>query len=391
MRLIILNPYSLPIVNPRSLRINNIIKSTFGKIDTIQLCNPVEGYKNSSKHIKQHGFKLPNSKSNQLNNKSLFLEFIQWLIWPDIFVLNSIIHFLFYFFKYKCKNDILLTLSNPVSEHLVGLLIKLFKIKGVYWIADIGDIFSHVHARKKSSRLKKLTSIYEKWVLTYSDCIVVNSESIRDFYLEEYNVDSAKVKLIYNGPNVEFDKINSEFGDEIILSYFGNCYLPIRPAVMEIEILLEVITLLELRGFKSKLKLIGRQYSELFLHYGSNKKIEFCQQLSPYSLINEFQIANVLICFANKNYPGMQSKLEDYVNSGLPIVYFCYNASDSGQKFLEGHHLVLNYQLGLDNPNKLYEFVEKNKFQGIDQQSRNVEINKLNWPKLLEDLNILNK
>ncbi|MEO6189000.1 MAG: glycosyltransferase [Saprospiraceae bacterium] len=385
MRLVIFNPYHFPIVNPRSIRIQNLVNEISNVIDYIYICNPILNEDiNSRDNVRIHGMSLNNDLSSSKHKKSWIFNLVRRLIWPDLFVFNSFFHFFIYIFKYRKRGDIILTISNPISTHLIGLLCKLFNFNQCYWIADIGDRFE---AHSNSKWKKYLSNKFEKLVCYKADYIIVNASSLKDYLCINFKNIEQKVRVIPNGSNVNFSNAKSNLGDSLIIGYFGNTYLPIRPACKELEILNNLAASLKLKGMNIEINLIGRQYNFLIDNYSQCEFVHFKDQVSSSELLKEYCRTNILVSFANMEYEGMPSKLHEYRLSGLPIVYFSFSETDPGSLFLESYPCIFNYYLNKNSESELKDFILKHYKQGLNQSNANQASQGGSWNKFLEELN----
>lgn len=143
MRIVLFNPFYLPIRNPRILRIRRIIQSLKLNYSVILFCSKNSISKDQTESlVTKVGLKI--FLQQNLNNSHILLRLTTTLkkfIWPDSYVFHNLSIGLSYWIKYSKPLDVVITISQPFSTHLIGLLLKLKNPK-ICWIADIGDNYS---------------------------------------------------------------------------------------------------------------------------------------------------------------------------------------------------------------------------------------------------------
>jgi glycosyltransferase involved in cell wall biosynthesis len=257
---------------------------------------------------------------------------------------------MYYLLKYRKKEDIIITVSNPFSSHLIGLILKKF---GKHpWKMDIGDIY---YGNQHHSWLSKW---FERIILNSADHIVVNAESLRNHFLTLYRLLQEKITVIPNGVHIDLSKINKTKSDTIRLSYIGNTYQDIREGIPELELLRKMVTLDN--SNKYQIQLYGTQYfkvSEWSERHPGFISISHCK--NEEELIQAYSNTDILVNFAHRNNPGLPSKLEEYVASGLPIINFYYTEQDPSYVFLNTNTSIA-YHCNLNAPNiqALQTFIE---------------------------------
>ena len=140
MRIVVFTCNYPPLINPRSFRIEKFVKLNSGEHEILIITSPVNGFIQNEKKVIRCGLQM-NRDSVYRNSlkKYSFLRFLHKLIWPDDKILHPFLYLINYLFKYRHKDDHIITVSNPFSSHLIGLVLKkFFKHR---WTADIGDIY----------------------------------------------------------------------------------------------------------------------------------------------------------------------------------------------------------------------------------------------------------
>ncbi len=378
-RLVICSPYHTSCTNPRSIRINNLISEIENQFDYLFITNPSNKEFTSNSFCKFHGTKISQQKGNKIAS-SYLTKLLKKFVWPDLFIFNSLYHTFLYFNKYKRKGDLLLSISNPISIHIIGLISKMLYRNSVVWIADIGDLFS----QQDVTIFRSVTRLYEMLIVKKADRIIINSQGLFNILTNRYPNYKAKFLIITNGSSIRFNNVKSDHQSNI--NYIGNSYLPIRSGLEELEILKAIQKKFIKRDFNVNINLYGRQNNELISAY-SSPCIQFHPFLEQDKLLNIYSQTNILFSLANKNYNTMPSKLEEYILSGLPIIYFCYSSEDCGIEFLKMSNNTFIYVLGIDKLDELYNFVIEHYSDGIKAWTNSNRLG-ISWFKLLEDLNI---
>ncbi len=387
MRIVLFNPFYLPIRNPRTLRIRRIIQSLKLNYFVMLFCS-----KNSSSEdqteslITRVGLIIfLQQKLNSSRILSRLAITLKKFIWPDSYVFHNLSIAILYWLKHSKPLDVVITISQPFSTHLIGLLLKLKNPK-ICWIADIGDNYSENPTNSLYPLFKPLMKYYEKRILTKSDFIVFNSEFIKAYYLSKYLLDSNKIHIIPNGSAIDFTHFYKLHSDHLILSYIGNTYEPVRNGVRELGLLLQAFSMSGMDLEKIEIWLVGKQCDALIAFVQQMKwvKIFYCDSESE--LLTIYQKTNILLNFANINYPGLPSKLDEYKLSGLPIINFYFGSDDPAINYLGNEEHTLHYKLENLEPSMLISFIEKYRNFHFKQVGLKDGIDTL-WLELLKKTN----
>ncbi len=385
-RLVIFNPFHFPVVNPRSIRIQNLLNVLASRYNYIFITNPGEDVGLVlDNRIKFHGTQITSASFRNRLAYKLLSNCVKKIVWPDIFIFNSIYHFFIYLLKYRKTEDILLTISNPVSVHFIGIFSRIFFSKKALWIADIGDAMVKSY---EPSWWNYLSLKMEEWVINHADHIIFNSEFLANYYDTKFPGLKTKSKVISNGPYLDFKDIKSVFSSQVVFSYFGNTYLPVRPAKREIEIIERIQNMIQNEDLNSIFNIIGVHYEELvdFTRGISGIKI-FPQQIGE-ELVMAYRRTNILVSFANVNYDVVPSKLEEYCSTGLPIICFCNDMEDASVRYLGNYPTKFIFQIGISKEEDLQNFVIMHRFDGIQSNTLIHDSHRLRWQKYLDELNI---
>lgn len=335
MRIVVFASNIPPLRNPRSFRIARHLPILHSLADLLVISSP-----NSDKvlqddfYIRRHGLSINQHSTirSGLKSNRLF-RFLHSYIFPDDKLFHQIFYLINYVFRYRKKEDIILTVSNPFSSHMAGCILK--KWFGHKWIVDIGDVYAQPF--NNNSWIVRLKSNFEKLVLASCEHIVVNAESLKIYFTEQYKIEPSKCSVIENGVHLDFSRMKRMEHQELNLVYIGNTYPETREARVEIEYLLKLAeTHPELQ---IKILLYGLQHQGIYdLQKRQQDYLEISRCNSDWELLQAYGRADFLINFANKNNPGLPSKLQEYLCSGLPIIHYKHQSEDVAEKYLSKHH-----------------------------------------------------
>ncbi len=340
-----------PAMNPRAFRAGILFSLLSQHKEVICITSEVNEVAEKNDKIVRCGFNY-DSKTNYRdklkNNK--FLRYLHSWIWPDEQIIQCIIHLMVYLVKYKQKGDGIITMSNPFSSHIIGLFLKLFF--NHRWTIDVGDIYYRNKHNSKFSRL------FEQWVLNKADRIIVNAESIRSYYTSTFSIPLQKIAVIPNPLHLDYSRIQKIDSELIRLSYIGNTYAGVREGKEEIKILMELVR--NSSDVPLRIQLVGRQ--DQFLQQMAKadpELLEITHCANEEELIDAYCRTDILLDFANKNYPGLSSKLYEYLSSGLPVIQFYYSETDPSFLFLKlKMPQLLQYKIGENKPEELIRFIK---------------------------------
>lgn len=150
--------------------------------------------------IKTHPFNL--DKTKQLLIKLKVYRFFWFLLYPLFWNRGAIWPFLIYkrAKQIVLKNNIktVYTTSGPFSTWILGYLLK--KNLHIKWIADNRDPYVDSYSSMFPSKFHWYISCYfEKWILSKSDHIIVNTPAVRRLYISRNYAKPEKITVITNG------------------------------------------------------------------------------------------------------------------------------------------------------------------------------------------------
>ncbi|MFN8279916.1 MAG: hypothetical protein U0V49_06495 [Saprospiraceae bacterium] len=379
-RLVIFSPFHPPMVNPRSMRMKDLMLRCSERMEVLMISNPLRNENVIDDNIRCHGFTM-DPHQYALEKKHVLYSILKSVFFPDLFILNSLWHLVIYLIKYRRQEDIILTCSHPVSVHFAGLILKKWIGKKCFWIADIGDQFS---TSGESLRDKWLHNL-ERKVIMLADRVVVNSDFLYQTLRTKYHLKDDQCLCITNPAIVDFSQMKRIPGQQLVLQYVGNTYTPVRPGIEAIRILENVISSINQDGLSAVIKLTGKQHEELVQRFSSSPVVVFESQVPPEQLIHVYEKACILISLGNRIHTGVPSKIQEYINSRLPVIHFCENGSDPVLPMLENHPDCLIFHTHESNPLELKEFITKHRTD--DKDDEYTPDKDRHWDKLLDELN----
>lgn len=352
MRIVVFTTNYPPLINPRSFRIGKMVEKLSEQTEFLVITSKLNGKTLRENKVIRCGLNLNVNPSyrNSLKQFAIIGFFQKWM-WPDDKILHQVLYFINYVFSHRKRDDEILTVSNPISSHLIGLTLnKFWKHK---WTMDIGDIyFGNQHHSVLSKSL-------ERMLLHNCNKIIVNSESLKIHFLVHYKIPGEKIKVIPNGIYWDISKIKPISSDQLRLSYVGNTYADVREATEELKILIDIAKTYPLINIK--IHLFGIQFykvDELSKEYPHLIQISHCKNEDE--IITAYSNTDILINFANRNNPGLPSKLQEYLATRLSILNFIYSTDDSSYNFLNLrtnrvlHVFIDNYQV-----EEILDFIKK--------------------------------
>lgn len=223
------------------------------------------------------------------------------------------------FFFYRKKN------INVVNVHSLGLLPlgyvlkKLYKAKLVY---DAHELETETNGSKGFRQ--KLSKWLEKKLIHKADMTLVVSESIADWYANEYNI--ARPPVVLNAPNIRELKINNHFReqlgireDQIILLYQGGL-MPGRGVHLILEAFKQrkddkvVAVFMGYGPLEADIKIAAEQHSNIY----------FFPAVPPQVVLEYTASADMGISLIENTclsyYYCMPNKLFEYAMAGLPVL-----------------------------------------------------------------------
>lgn len=351
MRLVIFSFNAPPLRNPRAFRVGNMLHEASLAQENLLITTRVKNYRENNPRICRLGWPIQQKQGLRMRLKQYTCaRWVHRLLFPDDKIFFHGLCLIYYLLFKRRRTDAILTISHPFSVHLIGWALK--KYFGHYWIVDMGDLYA-----QPKENVGKWKFRFEHSVLHACDRIDLNAQSLKDYLSARHHLPGDKMHVKANGCRVDFSKMNRSQRILGRWSFFGNTYPPERNGMDELR-LLETFRL-KYPKHAMELCLYGIQHAELLTYAKAHSdwvKTAYCE--TDEQLLVTYGQTEVLVNFANKNYPGLPSKLEEYVASGLPIIHFCHGHEDPGSQYLSGSgvpHLVV--VLGVTTLEALHAFL----------------------------------
>ncbi len=273
------------------------------------------------------------------------------------------------------RPDAIISVSWPVSSHVVGMLIRRGAMRSIPWIADIGDPFSFNTTTPSNNYLlyAGLNFLFEGKLFRRVAGAVVSTERTRQLYCRYFRRACGKFVVIPPMiPSTGASKGSAAgrffaAGDKIRLVFAGSLRKANRPP----EALLALFAaLLETDlGERLELHFFGNtsRCEDAFQAYRAllGAKI-FTHGVVPKEVVDQAVAeANVLVNLGNRTDYQLPSKVFEYMASNKPILNVALIGNDSSWEFLSKTPLAINVLAGKNNEvdkdtlQRVAEFIRK--------------------------------
>lgn len=241
---------------------------------------------------------------------------------PKNFIMQSFKYLEYCFrvlFYYRKKNISVVNVHSLALLPLGYVFKKLYKAKLVY---DAHELETETNGSKGFRQ--KLSKWIEKKLIYKADMTLVVSESIADWYANEYNI--ARPPVVLNAPNIRELKINNHFReqlgireDQIILLYQGGL-MPGRGVHLILEAFKQrkddkvVAVFMGYGPLETDIKIAAEQHSNIY----------FFPAVPPQVVLEYTASADMGISLIENTclsyYYCMPNKLFEYAMAGLPVL-----------------------------------------------------------------------
>jgi glycosyltransferase involved in cell wall biosynthesis len=232
----------------------------------------------------------------------------------------------------KIPIDVIMSSSSPFVTHIIAE--EFAKVNHIPWIADYRDLWSLNHSLQNFDSSK---IIFEKNLLKAASLCLTTSNGFKEDLSELY---SGPISVVENGYGKLFPTKPLKKNGPLEILYPGQIYenlqdiRPVLQALNELNSTNKIQFTLKVSGYailhvKSILNDMNLQ-NVSWLRYGKVLPLEKSLKLQRGS-----DILLLLNC-TNPNISGwMQTKLYEYISSGVPIIAFGGNGTDESSKLIE--------------------------------------------------------
>lgn len=256
--------------------------------------------------------------------------------------------------------DSVITVSWPVSPHVVGYLLKSeLRKKNIRWIVDIGDPFSYNTLTQINNfdLYGKFNKVFEQKLIEKSNLVTVTTNQTKDQYCQYFTVSEDRIRVI--PPIVTLNQVTSsgnpsffpKSADKLRLIYSGS----LRRLNRRPDSLLKLFAGLCQGDLGERLELhfFGdiKQCKESFQAYqGLMNRSIFTHGIVKKEVNDQVLAeADFLINIGNRTDYQLPSKIFDYLALNKPVINISSNENDSSWEFLSLSPLAINVMLNEDN------------------------------------------
>jgi len=313
--------------------------------------------------------------------------FMQWIL-PAYFFGKKL--------NVKNKYDLLFTLHETPSSHIVGYLLKR-KFKRLRWVGYWSDPWNEDSLRGERSFIKKIIEEkLEQLVIRRIDKLLFTTKKTKKLYIKKYNLEKSKVSIVYRGydknlyKNIQKDTYSNMSGlkeDKINILHIGTIYHQLR----DIRPLCNAIDILKINDVELYQKLnivfIGQ-----FDNIEDQKKLSSYDAVSilpliPYQEALKYTVmANVLLLYGNKNSTQIPGKIYEYFGSKATILTLYGDRYDELKEIME----EVDKGPVIENKEMQIYFALKNlinEYSGNGVNSKWKEVNhQYEWENVVRDL-----
>ncbi|MBT4485757.1 MAG: glycosyltransferase [Candidatus Latescibacteria bacterium] len=220
--------------------------------------------------------------------------------------------------------DVILTFSTPISDHLVGLLIKR-KRKNIPWIAFFSDPYLENPYLKLNIIERKINKRLEKLILVNADAVIFVNKFTRDKTMRNYSTElRAKTYVIPHAFNEKLYPEPHGSNKKLIIRYLGDFYGSRTPETfcMALRLVAEKIPDL---GKKLKVEFYGVSNTNLLrpfiIRNGVEDIVENKGLVGHVKSLALMRSADVLLVIdaPGKENLFLSSKIIEYLGARCPI------------------------------------------------------------------------
>lgn len=236
----------------------------------------------------------------------------------------------------KNNIEVIISTASPYTSHLIGyFLSKKYKVP---LILDYGDPWVFEKTRVRNRIRFSIEKYIEGKILKRAKKIFVTTESTKELYEKEYNVDKGKIDIAYMGYSEEKVHKKEYVKQEKLNLIYGGTLNPIHrnpnefieaihklPINKQDKINIEIYT-----GDDKKIK-------EIVQNYNLEDTIKIKKLISYNEFMKKLGESDLLLLFGNSSSLQIPGKLFNYIGSLTKILYLKNNLEkiDPVEKILE--------------------------------------------------------
>lgn len=244
---------------------------------------------------------------------------------PDTYIewLPSALFDVFIKKKIKKKPDIILSSAVPYTSHLIALIIsKKWKTP---LVADYGDPWVYDPGNLRKGIRYSIERLLESMVIANSNIISVTTDSTKDLYIDKYNVEPTKLKVIPMGYDPNDFPISKHYksNESIRFLYTGR----LEPESRDANLFFLALKRLYERGHLKYclfefIGMFNKDLLDMVESMGLNDIIKFHPWMDHKACMEYLCKVDYLMLFGNNNSIQVPGKTFNYIGSNTPIVYF---------------------------------------------------------------------
>ena len=246
------------------------------------------------------------------------------------------------------------------TNHLIGKYVKNIN-PAVKWFVDVRDFHYVEHFQHLKGIKGYLNKSIERKVFKKANSLIFISNAMRDVYATYYKDLSAKMKVVYNGfdledfENFNIDVINNE---KLHIFYAGSFYGGARSPLPLFRILDIVFEDDLISPDRVQVNIAGTLEPELRVQidqFKSSECLNFMGKLERSKALEMLTKSTLLWLIVTKNithYTGVPLKMYEYMAARRPIINFAPNKSESSAIITE-NKLGWNFDEDEDSMNTM--------------------------------------
>ena len=297
------------------------------------------------------------------SNMRKMLRKLHDLTWKKIYWPDAIIMWVWPALRRSClliaklDIDVMITVSHPFSDHLVGFLIRRTH-PNLGWLADNGDPFAFSDGLPSNNfaLYKKVNYWFEAKVLQSVNYFAVTTEETRRLYLAQFVISDRTIIVIppLLNPLLEDSNLRDSdlFDNEaIVLLFVGIFYHEVRSPAPLLRLIDALVGRSKLLNQRLQLHVIGPVdiiSQELTKYPHIRSRVFLHGSVSHRKALSAMLNANCLVNIGNTTAYQLPSKVIEYMATGLPILNLYTISNDSSITALRNYPRHLNLHVEND-------------------------------------------